>query len=182
MFYRGCRIVPATPHRHPKRERTLKNKRGIAIGALLAVGALSFPAAMMTTATATERTRTRTTHSPQEFERVDPAAITRMLQSVGTTNRRLAQSSGVGTQKKVFVTLDFVSGAAFPKLFKLRGKSRHMEIWVAADSDDVSSGIRYPAGDCRNDDPARLNISDRKINYFMRQFETNILPKESKWL
>lgn len=159
----------------------MKNRRGIAIGALLTVGAMGFPAPTMTSAAATERTRIRTTHSPQEFERVGSAAITRMLQSVGTTDRLLGESLGGGTQKKVFVTLDFVSGAAFPKLFKLRGKSRHMEIWVAADSDDVSSGIRYPAGDCRNDDPARLNISDRKINYFMRQFETNILPKESKW-
>jgi Immune inhibitor A peptidase M6 len=158
----------------------LRKKRGTATGVLVAMVALLIPAATMTAATA--RPKIPRSNTIEEYQRVTSADVARILQSVKTRNRELAQTAGTGTRKKVFITLDFLTGAAYPKLFKLRGKSRHMEVWVAADSDDVSTGIKFPAGDCRNDDASRLRLSDKKINYFMRQFERNILPKESKWL
>ena len=158
------------------------NKARIVAASLIGLAGLTIPLGM--TATARSRADISTTHSTQEFQRVTPETIERMLESVRTTDRLLAESgsSGTATNKKVFVTLDFQTGAAYPKLFKRRGVSRNIEVWVAADSDNVSSGVKFPAGDCRNDDPARLRLSDKKINYFMRQFERTILPRQSRWL
>jgi hypothetical protein len=67
------------------------------------------------------------------------------------------------------------------KTYKLRGRSEHAEIWTAVGSDDVSTGLRFPEGDCRNDDPARIKITNDQIRYFIRQFEDNIWPKEHRW-
>jgi hypothetical protein len=50
-------------------------------------------------------------------------------------------------------------------------------VWVASDSDEISSGIRFPEGDCRNDE--RVQISDDQIQSLIREFDHNIYPKES---
>lgn len=68
----------------------------------------------------------------------------------------------------------------YMKKYKLRGKSEHMEIWVAVGRDDVSKGLWYPEGDCRNDYPGRIRVTDKKVKYFLRQFENRIYPKESQ--
>jgi hypothetical protein len=72
------------------------------------------------------------------------------------------------------------TGGYYFKKFKLRGLSKHAELWTAADSDEVSSGLKFPAGDCRNDDPKRVNISDARVKYFLNQFEKNMYPKETR--
>ncbi|MFP5298056.1 MAG: peptidase M6 [Actinomycetota bacterium] len=68
----------------------------------------------------------------------------------------------------------------YMKKYKLRGKSEHMEIWVAVGRDDVSKGLWYPEGDCRNDYPDRIRVTDKKVRYFLRQFENTIYPRESE--
>ncbi|HEU4481118.1 MAG TPA: choice-of-anchor J domain-containing protein, partial [Actinomycetota bacterium] len=76
------------------------------------------------------------------------------------------------------VSTEYVAGI-YPKLYRLRGRSRHMEVWSAADSDQYSKGLRFPDGDCRNDDPSRIRVTKADVRYFMKQFETNMFPKES---
>ncbi|MDQ3940412.1 MAG: hypothetical protein M3238_03565, partial [Actinomycetota bacterium] len=45
--------------------------------------------------------------------------------------------------------LDVREGASL-KTYQLRGKARHVEIWVAVGGDEVATGLRFPEGDCRN--------------------------------
>ena len=68
---------------------------------------------------------------------------------------------------------------AYLKEYRLRGRGRHVEVWVAADEDHISRGIRFPDGDCRNDE--RVKITNAQVDYFVRQFSRNIYPKESRF-
>jgi Immune inhibitor A peptidase M6 len=83
-------------------------------------------------------------------------------------------------KRKIFLAIDDVTGEIYAKLYKLRGKSEHIEVWVADDSDDVSNAIEFPAGDCRNDFDERIRITRAQVNYFMDEFENNMYPKESR--
>lgn len=47
-----------------------------------------------------------------------------------------------------------------------------VEVWVA---DDLS----FPAGDCRNADPAMLSPTDAQLAALVTEFDTNIYPKET---
>jgi hypothetical protein len=90
----------------------------------------------------------------------------------------------IGSKRKWLANDDTLSDLALPiyfKNYKLRARSEHAEIWTAAGNDDVSTGLRYPEGDCRNDDPNRIRITNKQVKYFVRQFENNIWPKENKW-
>ena len=51
-------------------------------------------------------------------------------------------------------------------------------MWVASDEDEISSGLDFPAGDCRNDG-VRNVITDDQVNYLIDQFDTNMYPIES---
>ena len=81
-------------------------------------------------------------------------------------------------QKKIWLAIDDEEGAVYPKQYTLRGIGEHIEVWVASDSDDVSSGLAFPGDDCRNDD--RIKITNRQINYLIEEFDTKIYPKESR--
>jgi hypothetical protein len=81
--------------------------------------------------------------------------------------------------KRYWLALDDQLGFYYPKKFKLRGQDRHIEIWVAADKDDTSRGLWYPEGDCRNDYPDRIKVTNAQIEYFMDEFEGNMYPTES---
>lgn len=67
------------------------------------------------------------------------------------------------------------------KKFQLRARTEHAEIWTAAGNDEVSRRLRFPDGDCRNDDPSRIKISRDQLRYFLRQFERVIYPRETRW-
>ena len=90
--------------------------------------------------------------------------------------RTAAGRARVG-QTKLWLALDDFKREAYTKEFELRGIGEHIEVWVAAGSDDVSTGVRFPAGDCRN---ARVRITDRQVRYLIGQFDNNIYPKESR--
>lgn len=90
----------------------------------------------------------------------------------------------VGSKRKWLANDDTLTGLPLPiylKSYRLRARSEHAEIWTAAGDDSVSRGLRYPEGDCRNDDPDRIKITNKQVKYFLRQFENNMFPKESKW-
>jgi len=98
-----------------------------------------------------------------------------------TTSPALAGAAKVG-DKRLWPALD--DAGEFPiyyKEFRYRARSEHAEVWTAAGRDDVSHGLFYPEGDCRNADPARIKITKDQIRYFLRQFERKIYPRETRW-
>jgi hypothetical protein len=76
-------------------------------------------------------------------------------------------------------TFDF---PVYLKKYKLRAVGPHIEVWVAAGKtrDGVSKGTWYPEGDCRNDYPDRIKVTNAQVKYFINEFETNMYPVESE--
>ena len=64
------------------------------------------------------------------------------------------------------------------KAYTLRGIGDNIEVWVSSDEDKISSGLDFPAGDCRNDG-VRNVITDAQVDYLIDQFDTNMYPIES---
>ena len=83
----------------------------------------------------------------------------------------------IGDQR-LWIASDDVNGL-YVKLYTLRGVGEHIEVWVASDEDDVSAGLDFPAGDCRNDG-VRNVISDADVQYLIDQFDNVIYPAESE--
>ena len=73
---------------------------------------------------------------------------------------------------------DDTHGLLLLKNFTLRGVGTHAEVWVASDTDDVSSNLDFPAGDCRNDG-VRNVVTDAQVNSLIDQFDTDMYPIES---
>jgi hypothetical protein len=84
----------------------------------------------------------------------------------------------VGTVRPWFA-VDFVSGELYLKEYTLRASGEHIEVWVASGSDDVSSGTDFPAGDCRTQVPNSTTVTTEQAEALVREFDTNIYPKES---
>lgn len=78
---------------------------------------------------------------------------------------------------KDFLTIDFVGGFYFFKTFTLRGLGDHIEVWVASSDDDVSSGLDFQPGDCRNG--ARTIVTDEQVQNLVDQFDNNMFPIET---
>ena len=151
--------------------------------ALLALVALLLPASQ---ATAEEEPR-RTTPAEQ-FQHVGPSITQGKLLPYDPSALLKAKpraSSGqtkVGDKKWWLAIDDTVLelGGIYPKQYRLRARSKHMEVWTAAGTDDASKGLFFPEGDCRNDNPERVKITKAQIKYFLNEFETNMYPKESE--
>lgn len=65
-------------------------------------------------------------------------------------------------------------GTIYLKDYTLRGVSDHLEVWVASGTDETSSGLDFPPGDCRNGLPT--TVTDEQISYLVHAFETEIRP------
>lgn len=90
----------------------------------------------------------------------------------GQLNRALAATDAEVGDVKTFVALDFISGQAYLKEYRLRGIGDHIEVWVTEDT-------TFPEGDCRND-LGLTDITDEQVDGFVEEFDTNIYPKESE--
>jgi hypothetical protein len=84
-------------------------------------------------------------------------------------------------ERRTWLALDDQRGVFYPKDYRLRAKSDHLEIWSASGVDATASGLRFPEGDCRNDLAERIKITKAQIRYFIDEFESNIYKKESRW-
>ena len=78
---------------------------------------------------------------------------------------------------RTWLALDDVKGIIYLKDHTLRGIGDNIEVWVASESDEVSSGTDFPPGDCRNG--ARTQITDEQVQYLIDEFDGNIYPTES---
>jgi len=74
---------------------------------------------------------------------------------------------------RIWIALDDTAGF-YLKEFVLRGTTKSAELWTAVD-------LSYPEGDCRNDDPARVEVSDAQVAYMLGEFENNIRPTDTDW-
>jgi Immune inhibitor A-like, MAM domain len=101
-----------------------------------------------------------------------------------TTARGLAAEKQTPVAKasvgdtRFWLGYDDYNGLIYPKEYTLRGVGDRAEVWVATGSDDVSTGLDFPAGDCRNDG-SRTVVTDRQVRYLLNQFDGNIFPTES---
>ena len=66
------------------------------------------------------------------------------------------------------------------KQYTLRGVGEHIEVWVASGADAVSQGTRFPAGDCRNDVPGSVEVTDPQIANLISEFDNTMYPAETK--
>ena len=113
-------------------------------------------------------------------------------ESIAARRTAAAAKYSVGA-KKLWLAYDDLQGL-YVKNYKLRGRGKHVEVWVvngedalcdgdpetpcpAGDETATVTGTHFPDGDCRND---RVKVTDRQVNYLIRQFDRNIYPKESK--
>ncbi|MFG1880548.1 peptidase M6 immune inhibitor A [Micromonospora sp. NPDC049102] len=91
----------------------------------------------------------------------------------GLPQRRMASSAtpAIGSVRQ-WVAWNRSEGEFYRKDFTLRGVGDNIELWVAND-------IAFPAGDCRNEVPSSIEISDDQVRYFIHEFDNNMYPKES---
>ncbi|HEU4513039.1 MAG TPA: peptidase M6 [Nocardioidaceae bacterium] len=73
---------------------------------------------------------------------------------------------------KVWLALDDAAGEVYAKNYRLRGVGRHIQVWVAQDR-------KFPPGDCRTE-LGLTQVSKRQVRQFIREFDTNIYPAESR--
>ena len=91
--------------------------------------------------------------------------------------RRVNTLAPVVGDEKSWPAVDDANQFVYDKLYTLRGIGNHIEVWVASDVDDVSSGTDFPDGDCRNG--VRTLVTDQQVADLIAQFDSNIYPKES---
>jgi hypothetical protein len=79
--------------------------------------------------------------------------------------------------RQLWPAVDSVYGVVYLKNFTLRAMGEHVEVWVASDTDEISSGLEFPAGDCRNGSVA---ITDEQAQLLASAFDGVIRPRESE--
>ncbi|GAB3199224.1 hypothetical protein GCM10027062_15170 [Nocardioides hungaricus] len=95
--------------------------------------------------------------------------------SLSPRQRRLlrapAQAPAVG-DVKLWPYLQYTTGTFDFQDYELRGIGENIQVWVATDTS-------FPAGDCRNT-LGLAEITDAQVASFVKEFDSNIYPKESR--
>src|SRR5262245_13733419 len=109
-----------------------------------------------------------------DLERVGPDLNGGKPLPIAPGARALARQAGAAPAQvgdhKLWLAFDHQTNQLNLKDFVLRAVGQHIEVWTG-------SNLRFPAGDCRNDD--RVQISDDQVRYLIGQFDENIYPIES---
>src|SRR5215211_6331224 len=82
-----------------------------------------------------------------------------------------SKTPNLGTIRS-FVAVNFNTGSPFLTNATLRGVGNKIEVWV-------QNNRSFPAGDCRNANPADLAITNEQIAHLVEDFDTNMFPNES---
>ena len=115
---------------------------------------------------------------------VDGKPLPLRIASKATLAKKIARTANRGTglavgTDRIWPALDDAQDFVYLKNYTLRGVGENIEVWVANDSDEVSTGTEFLPGDCRND---RVAITDEQVAYLIDEFETRIYPRESQTL
>jgi len=95
----------------------------------------------------------------------------RMTQRAKSPSLAAQETPPVGTVRQ-WLALNGNTGAISRKDFVLRGVGNKIEVWVALDT-------AFPAGDCRNNNPADTSVTDAQVGGLITAFDTNMFPKET---
>src|SRR5215207_8632997 len=79
-------------------------------------------------------------------------------QTSTATSAPVTAQSTVGDEK-FWLAVDFQEGSLYLKAYTLRAIGDNIEVWVASDEDEVSTGTDFPDGDCRNDERTEITTS-----------------------
>ena len=115
-----------------------------------------------------------TVHASETVERGTLPISTLALASVPGSFSMLSSSateSEVG-DKKIWMILNDVAQQYQFTNFTLKAVGNHIEIWV-------QDNLNFPTGDCRNDGTRNV-VTQSQLDSFVKEFDTNIYPKESK--
>ncbi len=97
-----------------------------------------------------------------------------------TSATRRGATPSVGTVR-MWPALDMVKQVTYVKEYTLRGVGNNIEVWVASGAGaDGVKGTDLPAGDCRLAVPNSTTITDKQVSSLIHEYDTNMLPKESK--
>jgi hypothetical protein len=83
----------------------------------------------------------------------------------------VSKTPPIGTVRTLAAT-NFVTGGIFGTSASLRGVGEKIEVWV-------QNTRTFPAGDCRNTNPADLAITDEQVNQLIQAFDEDMFPVES---
>ena len=108
-----------------------------------------------------------------KLSRIDPAPAAARRAAASFDPRRAPEIGDT----KMFLAIDDFTQETYVKEFTLRGIGGNIEVWVATESDKVSTGTDFPDGDCRNGE--RTEITDTQVEYLIDEFDSNMYPKES---
>ncbi len=114
----------------------------------------------------------------REFRAVRSPELVTSAPGLAAERARPTARAVVG-DTRYWLGLDDENGVIYPKEYTLRGVGRRVEVWVASDSDAVSSGLGFPTGDCRNDG-VRTVVTDEQVRYLIDEFAGNMYPIESE--
>ncbi len=116
--------------------------------------------------------------SDYKMPRVRPAAATAAVRrAVAAYDPQRAPEIG---DTKLFLAIDDFTQELYVKEYTFRGRGDHIEVWVASDSDEVSTGTDFPDGDCRNGD--RTEITDAQVDYLIERVRQQHLPQGGRAL
>ena len=112
---------------------------------------------------------------PKAHHQLSRSAIGSIRAEAAKLPRALAPP--VVGDERFWLAFDTTQGD-YVKQYTLRGIGDNIEVWVSSDEDEVSRGLEFPDGDCRNDG-VRNVITDDQVNYLIDQFNSNMYPIES---
>jgi len=122
---------------------------------------------------------------PNDVREVEPGKQYRLKGDLANRSSRsslttsaAAATPAVGTERQ-WLGLDDYNGSLYRKDYTLKAVGKNIEVWVASDADDTSTGTKFPAGDCRNATPNSTKVTTAQAQALADQFDNNILPKES---
>jgi len=125
-------------------------------------------------------TTAKATRSAGKVEIKEPKGNAKLNRSTAHFVNKSAAASQPGTIK-TWVGLDDVANSYYTKNYKLRGKGKHIEVWVAYGKrtafGKTSRNVNFQPGDCRNGE--RTKITAAQVQHLIDAFDNDIYPTES---
>ena len=149
-------------------------RRGIAVAAAsaLALAGATAAGAKPSSDPDSGKGRSDVRHTGPDYNKGKPLKVSKADSKIVPADP--TQPVKVG-QTRSWLALDDYEGSIYLKPYKLAGMGEHIEIWVAKD-------VAFPRGDCRNtvDKGALVTVTPAQVASFIKEFDTNMYPKESE--